>query len=119
MTTYSAIASTEIDADSPITDALLGKLRDNPIAISEGASGAPKVMAAALNTATNTLSGTLAAGATVEVTIGPYAFFPSCNGATLSFSLGWTGGTSDDGTVRIFNGTGSPVGYAVRWRAIS
>lgn len=46
MTTYSAIASTEIDADSPITDALMGKLRDNPIAIAEGASGAPYMQTA-------------------------------------------------------------------------
>jgi len=46
MTTYSAITSSEIDADSPITDALLAKFRDNPIAINEGATGAPYVQTA-------------------------------------------------------------------------
>lgn len=43
MTAYSAIANTEIDADSPITEALLTKYRDNPIAIAEGSSGAPSI----------------------------------------------------------------------------
>ena len=50
MTTYSSIANAEIDADSPITVPLMTKLRDNPIAITEGASGAPLIQAAALDT---------------------------------------------------------------------
>ncbi len=41
MTSYSAIANSEIDQDSPVTEPLLTKIRDNPIAISEGATGAP------------------------------------------------------------------------------
>ena len=49
MTTYSAVASTEIDADSPITDALLSKLANNPTAITEGASGAPRIQFAAMD----------------------------------------------------------------------
>ena len=36
MTTYSAIADAEIDANSPITTGLMTKLRDNPLAILEG-----------------------------------------------------------------------------------
>jgi len=43
MTTYSPISNTEIDQDSPITQPLVTALRDNPIAISEGASSAPFV----------------------------------------------------------------------------
>lgn len=49
MTTYTAITSGEIDPDSPITNSLMTKLRDNPIAITEGASGAPKIQTAAID----------------------------------------------------------------------
>jgi hypothetical protein len=41
MTTYSAIASGELDADSPVTDLLMLRLSDNPIATAEGSTGAP------------------------------------------------------------------------------
>jgi hypothetical protein len=41
MTTYLTIADTAIDQDSPVTETLLTSLRDNPIAIGEGSSGAP------------------------------------------------------------------------------
>lgn len=43
MTTYTSIANNEIDADSPGTDTLFTRLRDNPIAIAEGSSGAPQI----------------------------------------------------------------------------
>lgn len=48
MTTYTAIPNTSIDIDSPVTQPLMTALRDNPIAISEGSSGAPKVQPEAL-----------------------------------------------------------------------
>ena len=55
MTAYVAIANGEIDQDSPGTQPLFTALRDNPIAISEGASGAPRILDAALDTtASNT-----------------------------------------------------------------
>lgn len=43
MATYRSIASTEVDADSPVTSTLMQALRDNPTAIAEGQSGAPKI----------------------------------------------------------------------------
>jgi len=43
VTTYTSIANNEIDADSPTTDTLFTRLRDNPIAIAEGSSGAPQI----------------------------------------------------------------------------
>lgn len=43
MTTYTAITNDQIDQDSPITQPLMTTLRDNPIAIAEGATGAPKI----------------------------------------------------------------------------
>lgn len=43
MTTYTVIPDSDIDPESPLTTGLMTLLRDNPIAISEGASGAPIV----------------------------------------------------------------------------
>lgn len=43
MTAYSAIADSEKDPESPFTATLATKYRDNPIAISEGSAGAPKI----------------------------------------------------------------------------
>ena len=52
--TYTPILNAEVDAESPITDLLLTRLRDNPIAISNGAADAPRITDAALGpTATN------------------------------------------------------------------
>ncbi|RDH86363.1 MAG: hypothetical protein DIZ78_09340 [endosymbiont of Escarpia spicata] len=42
MTAYNAIPAADIDPDSPLTTSLMTHLRDNPIAISEGSTGAPK-----------------------------------------------------------------------------
>lgn len=50
MATYSAVGSTEKDADSPITVSLIDKLDQNPEAMIEGASGAPRIQTAAYDT---------------------------------------------------------------------
>ena len=46
MTTYRSIAATEVDPDSPVTSTLMVALTDNPIAISEGSTGAPYLQSA-------------------------------------------------------------------------
>lgn len=43
MTSYTTISNAEIDQDSPATQPLFTSLRDNPIAIAEGAVGAPRI----------------------------------------------------------------------------
>jgi len=43
MTSYIAITDTETDPEAPLTATLAKKWRDNPIAITEGATGAPKI----------------------------------------------------------------------------
>jgi hypothetical protein len=43
VTTYTPIPDSSIDVDSPGTQSLFGALRNNPIAIAEGASGAPRI----------------------------------------------------------------------------
>jgi hypothetical protein len=44
MTSYITINNSEIDPDSPITADLMTKMRDNPLAIGEGATGAPRII---------------------------------------------------------------------------
>jgi hypothetical protein len=42
MATYIPITDTQIDPDAPVTSQLMYQMRENPIAISEGAAGAPR-----------------------------------------------------------------------------
>lgn len=49
MATYTAVSTTEKDVDSPITVSLIDKLDQNPLAMFEGASGAPKLANAAIS----------------------------------------------------------------------
>ena len=49
MTTYTSIPTADIDTDSPITTTLMTLMRDNPIAITEGATGAPRVQRSAFD----------------------------------------------------------------------
>ncbi len=44
MTAYNDLAASKISVDAPITEEVLTAIRDNPIAITEGSSGAPKVV---------------------------------------------------------------------------
>lgn len=48
MTSYVAIADSDIDPESPLVATLMTRLRDNPIAITEGSTGAPKIQTAGI-----------------------------------------------------------------------
>jgi hypothetical protein len=120
MTSYVAIASGEIDADSPITADLMSKLRDNPIAISEGSAGAPKVMAAALNLTANTLTGSIGSSTTTAFSLSQYSLFPS-----ISVSSNGIAGISNTGTstvpkvyIQNPNSSGS-LTYSIWWSSIA
>lgn len=43
MAAYTTITDTQVDPEAPITSELMTALRDNPIAIAEGATGAPRI----------------------------------------------------------------------------
>lgn len=43
MTTYTPITNGQLDQDSPVTQPLMTSLRDNPLAMAEGASGSPDI----------------------------------------------------------------------------
>ena len=62
MTIYTAVINADIDADSPVTTGLMTKLRDNPIAITEGATGAPRIVNAAIDAAAAIATSKLATG---------------------------------------------------------
>lgn len=54
MADWTNVADTQLDPDAPLTSELAYAWRDNPIAISEGAVGAPRILDAAFGTtATN------------------------------------------------------------------
>jgi len=75
--TYTPILNAEVDAESPVTDLLLTRLRDNPIAIAAGNVGAPRIADAALGpTATNEGRDWVLgrAALAVEGAIGTYVF---------------------------------------------
>lgn len=62
MTTYTTIPDSDIDPESPVTTGLVTKLRDNPIAITEGASGAPSI-------AINAITGRYAFGSNIALSV--------------------------------------------------
>lgn len=81
MTTYTAIPNSDIDRDSPITEPLMTLLRDNPIAISEGATGAPRILSPALDLTQTGIVSATDNGVTLT----------TATGATLVRSLATTG----------------------------
>jgi hypothetical protein len=106
MATYTAITDAEIDQDSPITQTLMTKYRDNLIATAEGASGAPSISANALQTTATEVSWVAQRTATIAAgDVGSYAFAwlnstatPPVFGATVAgSSLRPAGFTSDAG----------------------
>lgn len=50
MADWKIIPDTDVDPDAPVTSELMYALRDNPVALAEGATGAPRVMGVALDT---------------------------------------------------------------------
>jgi hypothetical protein len=49
MADYTTITDAQVDPEAPITSELMSALRDNPIAIAEGAVGAPRIVADTFN----------------------------------------------------------------------
>lgn len=47
MTAYTTVPNSDIDQDSPVSQPLMQALRDNPLAMFEGASGAPRLQGGA------------------------------------------------------------------------
>lgn len=73
MADYFAIPDSAIDPDAPVTSELAYALRDNPIAIAEGAAGAPRIQFGAMGSWLTTSGG-----------VGTYVF-ALCTPETQSF----------------------------------
>ncbi len=107
MADWTTITDTQVDPDAPLTSQLGYAWRDNPIAIAEGAVGAPRVMHNALNTYIG--SETTTGSTPIE--------FLNTNGSLrfLSFGLVDPGGIHDDLQVSFSTSDGASWGA---WRTI-
>ncbi|NBT32929.1 MAG: hypothetical protein EBT13_13790 [Rhodobacteraceae bacterium] len=117
MTSYTAIANSEVDSDSPVTDTLVTRLRDNPLAIAEGASGAPF-----LSSGWHNYDGAQALTAIYDFSVhGSVATIVSPN-----FADGWeyqfifdgltnaSGGSTEDFNVELYRETSAAYATALR-----
>ena len=151
MPEYQEILDSEVEPEAPLTSSLGVRFRDNPIALANGASGAPRIQTDALNnsavttakinngavtqaklasnatgraelkTGTNSVSGTLADGDRVTVTMSDYALFPSmhASGNVLVVELSDEGSSSaSNPKFAIMNDTGFFREYSIAWRFV-
>lgn len=122
MADWTTITETATDPDAPVTSSLLKALRDNPSAIADGASGAPRIVRSALKTATGSVSGSLAAGASVVVSINQYSFWPDIRldvTNTITISGGGLGSANaNTPTIPLQNTSANSRVYSIAWRYI-
>ena len=136
MTGYAAILNSEVDPESPITTSLMVALRDNPIAITEGSSGAPNIVTAAITdanvtrvklpTTTVSLSGNINSGIYVPLTLHGYMFFPMFHaidsGGIQAVSMNGhlsDGADPDAARCALYNTGGNNATYDFDYRYIS
>ena len=77
MADWTVITDASLDPDAPLTSELAYAWRDNPIAIAEGAAGAPRILDAALGTTPTNAGRNWVAQRTVTASasgVGQYAF---------------------------------------------
>ena len=122
MADWTTITETATDPDAPVTSSLLKALRDNPSAIAEGASGAPRIVRSALKTATGSVSGTLEASGTVVVSLNQYSFWPDIRldvAGSIAISGGGLGSASaNTPTIPLKNTSANSRVYSIAWRYI-
>ena len=138
MAEFTAIPDANLEPDKPARGIDGLALRDNPIAIAEGAADAPRIQTAALEdlavtegklgagavaqaklkTNTTSLSGNIDGSAGLNLALGAYAFFPSIEGSGLNILASTTAGSADAPRIRLFNNTGSEITYNLRWRRV-
>ena len=123
MTTYRSIDPDELDHKSPVTEPLMVALADNPTAIAEGAAGAPRIRAGALDTSEATASVAVGTPPTVAyVTLGPYAFTPAIGTVPAGWTVGYGSNTTEDADapmLRIDAPSGGAATINVAWRRVN
>jgi hypothetical protein len=117
MATWTTLPDASLEPGKPIRSIDGLALRDNPIAISEGAAGAPKIQTAALitgeqMTTANVLNATAGAAAGA---VGTYALAVLLSGGAVSF-----GSTTSGSNLRPSSSAASPTGSALSgtWRCM-
>ena len=111
MADWTTITETATDPDSPVTSGLIKALRDNPSAIAEGASGAPRIDRPAMGTWLYTAGG-IGTMAFLAILLGPHASIP--HGTTLAGSSLEYAGVTDSGSLAM-----SGVNPSGTWRLMS
>ena len=131
MADWTTIPDSSIEPGKPIRSIDGLALRDNPIAIAEGATGAPKILAAGLATGTNERDWVLARTAAADYgAVGTYVFAHNSSsstaspGATIAGSSLNPAGVTDSGalgngdvsyTTPALSGTWRCMGYAASY----
>lgn len=102
--TYNEIFDNEIDPESPFTESLARRYRDNPIAMIQGASGAPRATSKIITPGGSDLDGALVNGTDLSAT-GPG--FLEVSSLTLSAgkTFPWISRTRVNGNVSIVGAT--------------
>lgn len=120
MADWTNIADSSVDPDAPVTSELAYAFRDNPVAIAEGAVGAPRVSRLAIKSSTTSLAGNVSGQSFVNINLGAFAFFPNISGASpLNLrSVSPTAGGPDDSRFSLINTTTSISSYSVQWRRL-
>jgi len=142
MATWTNIANQSLEPGSPARSVDAFALRDNPIAIAEGAAGAPRIQtnaiqnsavnaakiansavdAAKLKTNTTSISMSVPGDATRTINLGPYAFLPNLGASnTFSFSAvfaGDGGGDADSPRIRVLNSDNQQRTFTIQWRRV-
>lgn len=113
--TYTAIPDTAIDGESILPESVMVLMRDNPIAIAAGDSGAPKIQLAAMDASsvdtsqlvaaavgrseiansTTTSAGNLANNALVNFALNDWALFPMIHTGSSANEISLSGHSSD------------------------
>lgn len=120
MADYTGVSDDAVAPNAPVTSDLLFALRDDPIAIAEGAAGAPRIVRGAISTATASASVLVPATGEASIALNQCSFFPSAQtSGPVSAYIGGGGFSADGGTVLFKNISPSPVTVNAAWRYIA
>lgn len=97
MTSYITITDTETDPEAPLTSELAKKWRDNPIAITEGATGAPRIVPLAINNWYGRVQ--------LDTTTTPVVISGLDSATTLAVVGNFANGTADTASLQISGST--------------
>jgi len=145
MPEYQEILDSEVQPEAPLTSSLGVRFRDNPMAVWEGAAGAPRIQTDALSDSavtqgkisssavgrselrigTNSVSGTLSPGAVQGISMTDYALFPSihqsqASGGRLRVQANTTGSSASSNPKFTLENldTNNSQDFSVAWRFI-